>query len=919
MGSRGPRLFGQHRDGLQRFLVSSSSRRSGTPAASRATRSTRCRRARTSSSTEPAPRTAAPPGGATTARWSPIRPTSAPSGTRPSTSRRPDWPPGRPGSAPSSSPSCSIGPTGMIHGTVTDGTNPIAGVKVTAGSASTMTNASGAYTFTLPVATSVRHDGFEVRLPAGLGQRHRGHGRRRRPAGLHALAGAGRHGQRRRQGRLGRQLAALREGRDQGVRAPRPSPSTPIRSPATTARPSCPGFPTPSRSPRSARATCRAAASLPSAPRGSRRRRSVLNWNTRGRSDRRATRRATPIRRVPVPAVLDGRPSGGLVDRDTQRRRQLALPGRCPATAVQQRPTTRAAAAGSRSSTATATGSFRTTPYLNTPSIDLSSVPSPILQFNSDYIDLDSIADVDISTDGGSNWSNVWERAGADDPGPSTQTLDISGRPAARRTSVPGSTSRVLGLVVEGGQRPARRSEVSCSPLPGGLVVGNVLNANNGAGLNGATVENLTEGGSTKTFATPDDPAQPDGLYILFSGERKPTISRRRSPCTGPISTRCWSSRTARLAATSRCSPATCRSTPRALNARVDPAGTDEQDLTLKNTGGAAASFEIVEINAPLLTTVTHGFASEALRRQALARFSKDSTDRADLARNAKGLAPLPGQRPAGKPMAVGDVVASYPTGITFGWGVASSGPNFWLSNLGVAGGDDKDYQYDSATGAQTGNVIDDTGAIGDWAADGAFNSSTGNGLEGRVSAATTRASTSSTRSPSARRATRSAARRGPTPRSAAWRTTRSTTPTSSAAGTRARLPRRLGRRHDRLGQRRSVRSRAWPTTRATVTSSSCQNTDGDDITVLDALNNYAVLGSFNVMDGGSRAFGAFEQAGIEFDCLGNLWAVNQITQVVYNVATRRGRRMRRRHPLDLRGSDRGLRHQRRRNGPPSR
>ena len=63
-------------------------------------------------------------------------------------------------------------------------------------------------------------------------------------------------------------------------------------------------------------------------------------------------------------------------------------------------------------------------------------------------------------------------------------------------------------------------------------------------------------------------------------------------------------------------------------------------------------------------------------------------------------------------------------------------------------------------------------------------------------------------------------------------------------------------------------------------------NTDGTDITVLDALNNYAVVGSYNVMDGGSRAFGAFEQAGIEFDCVGNLWAVNQITQVVYNVST---------------------------------
>ena len=74
--------------------------------------------------------------------------------------------------------------------------------------------------------------------------------------------------------------------------------------------------------------------------------------------------------------------------------------------------------------------------YLNTPSIDLSGVTSPILQFNSDYIDLDSVADVDVSTDGGSNWTNVWERAGADDPGPSTQKIDISALEAGGQADV---------------------------------------------------------------------------------------------------------------------------------------------------------------------------------------------------------------------------------------------------------------------------------------------------------------------------------------------------------------------------------------------------------------------------------------------------------------------------------------------------
>ena len=50
-------------------------------------------------------------------------------------------------------PSCSIGPTGTLSGTVTDGTNPLAGVKVTAGLSQTVTDASGNYSFTLPVGT----------------------------------------------------------------------------------------------------------------------------------------------------------------------------------------------------------------------------------------------------------------------------------------------------------------------------------------------------------------------------------------------------------------------------------------------------------------------------------------------------------------------------------------------------------------------------------------------------------------------------------------------------------------------------------------------------------------------------------------------------------------------------------------------
>ena len=46
-------------------------------------------------------------------------------------------------------------------------------------------------------------------------------------------------------------------------------------------------------------------------------------------------------------------------------------------------------------------------------------------------------------------------------------------------------------------------------------------------------------------------------------------------------------------------------------------------------------------------------------------------------------------------------------------------------------------------------------------------------------------------------------------------------------------------------------------------------NTDDlNDIVVLDAHDNYAVLDAYDVLDNGVPVFGDFEQAGIEFDCL---------------------------------------------------
>ena len=70
----------------------------------------------------------------------------------------------------------------------------------------------------------------------------------------------------------------------------------------------------------------------------------------------------------------------------------------------------------------------------------------------------------------------------------------------------------------------------------------------------------------------------------------------------------------------------------------------------------------------------------------------------------------------------VGDVISSFDSNITYGWGVATFGDRIWLSNLGVAGGDDQDYEY-TGNGTMTGNTIDDSVQVCKWLVDAGVDS----------------------------------------------------------------------------------------------------------------------------------------------------------------------------------------------------
>ena len=154
---------------------------------------------------------------------------------------------------------------------------------------------------------------------------------------------------------------------------------------------------------------------------------------------------------------------------------------------------------------------------LVTPTMDLSSSPGPFLTFQNDYFGFGGqTGDVDVSTDGGATWTNVWEHTSDSLRGPNLQTVQLP--QAANQANVElrfhftanfGFWWEVDDVTVHSG---------NCDPIPGGLVEGNVSDLSTGNAINGATVQsNDVPADHAKTFAVPDDPSNPGGFYYLFS------------------------------------------------------------------------------------------------------------------------------------------------------------------------------------------------------------------------------------------------------------------------------------------------------------------------------------------------------------------------------------------------------------------
>ena len=266
-----------------------------------------------------------------------------------------------------------------------------------------------------------------------------------------------------------------------------------------------------------------------------------------------------------------------------------------------------------------------------------------------------------------------------------------------------------------------------CTFGGGGLIYGNVYDENTGLPINGATVT-LDTGQTATTVATPNDPNLDDGFYVIYApqtgsstGIRTVTVSKQnygtevRMVTPVPNGSR---SENFELPA------GMLSANPFAMRKRLGIGGSGDETLTLENTGGLAVNWTLLEINvAPASPNRPTG----PFQVPNIPFNSNTKEDYyASVARSSRGVQNAPSPNAPPRWMA-GEFVDDFATGLSLPWGAGLDFINsrFYVSNPAIGGGDDQDHEYTLA-GTATGNSIGTAAAGGSWAADMTFNGLTG-------------------------------------------------------------------------------------------------------------------------------------------------------------------------------------------------
>lgn len=351
---------------------------------------------------------------------------------------------------------------------------------------------------------------------------------------------------------------------------------------------------------------------------------------------------------------------------------------------------------------------------LRTPVIDLSGFSGVTLRFRTDFLSyngyydlLDEIADVDLSTNGGSSYTNVFRRQEAD--GNLFATAVAVPLPAAD-----GQSSVVLRFHFYNSYYDfwwqIDDVEVgTCDQLANaGLVIGHTYDANTNQPIDGALVSD-TAGHSTVTAPTPLDPGRPDGFYVLGTSGPAQTLTATK-PLYGPAKTAVVVTVGGVTEQDFDLPAGLLEADPRAI--AQSPDSVRNYHLVVRNEGGAALAYELFEKNYPVPPVRV-----------------AERTHRAGGPQQGGVHLPAAPRRPGSTPPAAlhrGAVGTSFLSGLAASYGISFDleRHQVWIGNIAVAGGDDRDYLF-LPSGLSTGLTIDLSSFVGVFAADLTYNINT--------------------------------------------------------------------------------------------------------------------------------------------------------------------------------------------------
>jgi hypothetical protein len=490
------------------------------------------------------------------------------------------------------------------------------------------------------------------------------------------------------------------------------------------------------------------------------------------------------------------------------------------------------------------------------------------------YTSLDTLQ-IQVSTDAGSTWNNV----GAPVPryngasGWAKHTVNIDAYTGTGMTDV---RIGLLGMSKYGNDIHIDDFAVStatqCNPIAsGGLVIGAVKDANTGTVISTATVKDAALNSAVMIDSSADH-ARPAKMYVIGQAAGSRTLTAA-APLYGTDSVTRTVNAGGTVGQDFQLATGKFAANPTSLTFTVTKdAPTASIPLSLVNSGGLFATYEVFALPGVYTPSVPTGPFADNTRHIGPKNLNDSDASNLRVDLTPTGITPL----------AAGDVSKTIDiTGFTTPWGIGfnTDADDFWLGDADST----LDHRFTTA-GVNTGDTIDISPWATAFAADMTYDPFANTLWQVNVGGdnciyeldPTSKTSTGSKICPPFGTAQRGLAFDPLTGTyySGSWNDSiiNHFAPDGTILDSAS-----VGLAISGLAFNPGTGHLFVMTNAATTT-----DTTKYDVYVLDTKAAYANLGGFNLKSGGVNAFADNKQAGLELDCSGNLWAVDQGAMKVY-------------------------------------